>query len=301
MLLRIPWIVSLLIAVAPAATVSGPVLGYAVTGERVRIVPGIPGAAYIGPPVDVRAADVRALAPDRGYAVVASGPPGIRTVALADGRELARWECSEGEVRSVLLSPLGTAAAVTCGDAVTHVLTGLPAQLVKRSVFRPPDSGTVPRAVSDDANVLTVVMSNGSVGVVRDGNLTIVAKTEELSDIRFIEATDDLLFTDAGWAQVSLVSDGSASILASGGRPVAAAYTGPGSRRVLVIATADKQLTVRSRTGSSETAALPCVPAGLERLNESTLRLVCQDNSHFYLVHAAPNGVRVLAVPEGGE
>ena len=106
---------------------------------------------------------------------------------------------------------------------------------------------------------------------------------------------------DAGWAQVSLVSDGSASILASGGRPVAAAYTGPGSRRVLVIATADKQLTVRSRTGSSETAALPCVPAGLERLNESTLRLVCQDNSHFYLVHAAPNGVRVLAVPEGGE
>jgi len=299
------FVLLLLLPLVRGATVSGPVLGYAVTGDHVRLIPGIPGAAYIGRALEVRAADVRAIAPESGYAIVSAGETGIRLVGLAEAREGARWDCPQGIVESVRLSPLGTAAVVVCSDAVARTLTGLPSEATVRSEFRLADGETQVRAVSDDGNLLTVVRSDDSIALVHNGELTTVATTGRVSDIRFLEATNDVLYTDRRSAQVGRMRNGSVSILASAAdglkEPAAAAYTGPESRRVLVIAETDKKLSIQDGTLPSVSIPAPCVPAALERLNPSTLRLVCVDDPRVFVVHASLAGVRVLAVPEGGE
>jgi hypothetical protein len=296
------WLSVLAVPMLAAAGVSGPVLGYVTAGERVRAVPGIPGASYLGESVDADLTALQAVASERGYAVVSSGSTRIRIVGLKDGRELGSWEFAGTPVQSVLLSPRGTAAAVVGSDGTAFVLTRLPDRLTPGACLRF-QSGQVPRAVSDDGELLAITGETGLLGIVSAAGTHIAAKGDRIADVRFIAGTHDVIYTDASLAQVGLITGGTASVIAGaadGLRDVRAAdYLRTAALPALIVADGDaRQLVVRIGDMPSYAIGLPCRPNELARLNEATMRVVCEDESLVHIVYASPGGIRVFVVPE---
>ena len=299
----IPYLSIGLLAVMPGAAenarVSGPVLGYVEKSSQIRPVIGIPGAAYFAPALELDGLEVAAVASQSGYAILlTTDRMSARIIELHSGKPLGVFADLGSSIKGVRLSAGGTAAALVREGSI-DILSGLPNQpRLTRTVEV--SAGTVAVAVSDDGDALAVF--EGSTISLFDGQgQKQLASARAVHDLRFRPGSREVTYIDgdsvmaASSEGVRMIA-GAADNLAS---PRAALFSRDG-RSVLIADAASQDLLMAQPSGSgiSERLKLPCVPAEVASMNDSTFSFRCETGGQIHLVELTSNGTRVLFVPE---
>ena len=287
-----------------AARVSGPVLGYVEKAAQVRPVIGIPGAAYFAPALELDGFEVAAVASESGYAVLlTTDRSSARILALHSShphssQPLGEFVSLGSAVKGVRLSAGGTAAALV-REGNIDILSGLPNQpRLARTVEVP--AGTVAVAVSDDGEALAIFEGN-TISVFDGNGQRQLASARAVHDLRFRQGSREVTYIDGDSVMVASsegvrMAAGAADNLAS---PRAALFSRDG-RIVLIADAASQDLLIAQPSGSgiSERLKLPCVPAELASMNDSTFWFRCETGGQVHLVQLTSNGTRVLFIPE---
>jgi hypothetical protein len=283
------------------AQISGPMLGYAESGGKLRPILGVPGAAFFGDPLDLEGMTPLAWSAEGRYVLAAPGSAKeLRIISHAAARPSVPVPLESVPVWAIV-SPHGSAAALTGESDFVEVITGLPDRPVVARQIRL-DAGQIVRAMSDDGQVIAVVEANGAFIIRSPQGSTAVAAPTNVTDLRFLPGTHDVLYTDSGANQVALVRNAASSVIAGAADGITGAFAAAiaGSGKFLVVTdAAQKQIFLKNiDTGEVERTDISCVPSSLERLNDSTLRAGCDASTRTYLIDIARQGGHVLFIPE---
>ena len=293
--------VALLAAVlAPGQTespVRGPVLGYVLDGAGLRPIAGMPGAAYLGAPVNL-GMEIRAAAvlPSQEHALAAGADGTVLLIELATG--LGREVATGGTDVRIISSPAGRSAVLVYEDPRSvRLITGLPVSPEIGAGF-PLSEGSKVIAVSDDAEAILCLRDSSLIRVSRDGSSS-QAAAGDFAAAAFLNNSRDVIAAERDGRVSLLREDGDMTPLAS--LPVseigeiAGVARADGDQRFLVAAR--KAVVALNREGIEEVVSCECAITGLSRLNgASVFRLTDLPASPMWLL----DGNRTVFVPAGG-
>lgn len=269
------------------SVVQVPVQGFVASQPAMlRPILGLPGAVVLGDPLLLPDDATRILLPPgQAYALVErSGAEVMGLVSLS--REGAGvWQAIEGAwfgANRIAFSPNGSAAVLYSGATKqVQFLAGLPQspRVVRQlDVGSLGDASVTALAVSDDAEVLLVGVSDGQLGTISSfdaaGPAAASVKLGVPSNIRFLPRSRNALIADAGWNQILLLEDVSGDfrlrVLADDRQgvsaPADAQISGDGKRVFVANTGAGNVLVAEIDSGSVAALACGCTPGTLERL-----------------------------------
>lgn len=259
---------------AADAGLSGPVLGLA--GSRsgaVHPILGIPGAALVGDALGLGfAASSAAVSPAQNYVLAIDADTGIARVASI-GRNGVTAADLAGAVRRpsrILLSPLGSAAALVTADRV-QIFSGLPGSpALLREVAA---SGFSFAALSDDGDLLVTGNAAGVSLFAGDAAAVQLNFPGAIAAAAFRTGSHDAVFAGSSLYLMSSLGANSAipeglALPDSDAAPAAAALT---AGRALVAYPDGKLAAVDAASGAVEQATCNCTPSSLEWMGNGTL------------------------------
>lgn len=253
--------------------------------SQIRSVPGIPGLARIGVPLELEMRiTAAAYSPDRDYVLAAAAS--TNAIVIVDGNG-PRTIPSLDTFSRVTLSPGGEYAALV--DATGRrlvIVSGLPAnpEFVLRTWF-PTSHGTPGAiAISDEGLVLTTYSGSGAVLSLDAGSPTrrpgflLWNSFASVSSMAFVPGRQDVLVADDGVDALYLVRniDGTSIRTVVADRsdgivdPVAVAASEDGTRFFVADAGAEA-VVIASASGPAVTVPCACVPESLTPLQGSSV------------------------------
>jgi len=185
-----------------APRISGPVLGYVLEAEGLRPIFGMPGAATLGPRLELGAELHRAaIAQQAGYVLASAGPESQVWLYGNLGGELSPAllaEAPPGPER-ILLSPAGSAAALVYDPADPVVaLAGLPGTPEVRHATLP--AGSRLWAVSDDGASLLISVPAGEAEAIHlldaEGRLRFLLSVGQTAAAAFLAHATEAVVAD---------------------------------------------------------------------------------------------------------
>ena len=189
-----------------SARISGPVLGYVLDADSAEVRPifGIPGAATLGPALDLGAeVHSAAAAQQAGYVLAVVGPD--RRVVLyhtsAGGPSAVVVADAPPGPERIVLSPNGSAAALLYREQIL-VLTGLPAAAAVNSAINLTElpAAFTAWALSDDGGAILVStrVGEGESVYLLDaaGNLRSLLRTGRTAAAAFFHGGSDVVVAD---------------------------------------------------------------------------------------------------------
>ncbi len=203
-----------------------PLLGYLASGATVRPIAGAPGAVVVGDAIPIPD-DVTAIFPvprqriaivERAGAEVSS----VLALGVMESGALKPIANSFAHSDRVAFSPSGSVAVLYSADrGQAQILAGFPHPEIARTVDV---SGMglplTSIAVSDDAQTLLAGVSDGNNGAIwrfaAGQDPQQIAAAGVPSSIRFFDGKRDAVIADAGWHQVSVLSNGAAPQMIAG-------------------------------------------------------------------------------------
>jgi len=285
---------------AQTGSLAGPVMGMVPSGEGLRPILGVPGAATMGGVLTLPFTVTQTVAGPR-YALIASSD-GRVMVVRPDGLSTEIAGVSPAP-STLLLSAGGRAAGLYYADTRTlETVSGLPGAPVVEAVL---DLSSLPAgapalAVDESGTALAAV--GGSLFLPVKGALAPVAAVGEVSaaawsgrDAVLAGAGRLLLVRDpAGAAELSLIPGGEALL-----KPVAVAAAGG---KYLAADEESAALLVTDGAGGSAWLPCGCAVAGLAPLNGNGLfRVTAADARPMWLLDAGADSPRLWFVPDGKE
>lgn len=293
------------------ARISGPVLGYVLEPETLGVRPvfGMPGAATLGPRLDLGAdLDRAAIAQQAGYVLGAAGLERRVRLYRNLGGEISSTPLAEvppGPER-ILLSPVGSAAALVYGPAdPVAVLTGLPGAPEVRHAALP--AGSRLWAVSDDGASLLISTPAGDAEAVHlvdaEGGLRFLISAGKTEAGAFLPGSPDAVVADSSLNRVWWARGAGDVIPLAGERegisgPVAVSVSRD-SRRVVVANAATATVAVLDLSGGpASLVACQCQLTGLERLaGNAVFRLSDLSGEPLWVFDGDAPEARVVFVP----
>lgn len=313
--------VSLLFAIpSPGASeisIRGPRLGfvYEPGSGSLRPIRGLPGAATLGPPLELEARIARAwISPRQDYALAVRAEDAAVLVLRLDSDAVSLQPAGGITPGPDLaaLSPGGRSAALYYRErGRVEWITGLPGETaIAGSVDLMPGGTVTALAISEDAGALLLGISDdsgGSVSLVQPGgeprflfNLSRAAAIAWLGESRDALIADDLenrvyVIRDATGAAVALQAAGPDEGIT---RPVAIAASHDG-RLVFVANSEPGTLTVLDLSEAGVSAfPCECAPTSLERLaGASVFRLTEPSQNPMWLFDGDSSPPRLVFVP----
>ncbi len=257
------------------ADLKAPRLGYVwdSAAQTLRAVEGIPGAAFLGDPLDLGGQYSQvAVSQKLDYALALSSEshnPVVLQIG-ADGMVSRAIPDALAAVDRIALSPTGTSALLyAAGKQVLQVITGLPAAPVVAKTFTGIAAG--PMAVSDDGSLVLLAVGDAlnPVFLAGDSDTPLsLPVSGPVSALALRPNAHGALIASSG--SVTLVSgidsDARYEVLQEDSRPVlAVSFSSDGARSIAVYA--DGTVSTRTlATAESSVATCPCTPDGLQPL-----------------------------------
>ncbi len=274
----------------------------------IRPVPGIPGAAMLGQPLDLGEPISRAaISPRQDFALaVASSDSRVLVVSLPSGAVEA-CECAPGPDRTVF-SPGGDAAALYyAADSSVRVLRG--AKAAPGGGF---DLSFLPGALTalavSDAGALLAAFSDGSSGTVyflepnREPRLALSLR--RASALAFLAGSTDALAADDLDNRLYLIRDpgdrADVTLAAAAGDGIdgPVAVLAAGNSRALTANSKSGVITITDLAAGTSSAIECGVPPGdLQLLNGSVYRLTAPSSGPIWLLDGDSPGARVVFIP----
>ncbi len=298
-----------------SARISGPVLGYVLDGEAAGVRPifGLPGAATLGPLLDLGGEIHRAaIAQQMDYLLAAIGPERRVTLLRNLAGEVSSTPVAEAVPAPdrILLSPAGSAAALLYADrGLVQVVAGLPdAPAVSRTLeLASLPAGAKVWAVSDDGNSLLLSAATGdSEGLYlfdAEGNLRLLLPTGEASAAVFLGAGTEVVLADSLRNAVYRVSaEGEVTLLAGErdgiSKPTAVSVSRDRSR-VFVVNEGSGTIAALDLTGGPPSlVSCDCALTRLEPLQgNAVFRLTDLSGEPMWLLDGGAPEARVVFVP----
>jgi len=292
-----------------SARISGPVLGYVLDREAAALRPvfGIPGAATLGPQLDLGGEIHRStIAQEAGYALAAVGAE--RRVRLIRDLEGERSSTLLADVppepEGMLLSPAGSAAALVYGDSVA-VVTGLPgAPVVSRTFERATLlAGARIWAISDDGAHLLLSAPEAVYLLDAEGGWRFLLSTGRTAAAAFLAGSAEVVIADAAWNRVAWIRASGEVIPLAGDAegildPVAVGVSRD-NRRVFVANAGSRAVAVLDLAGGpASLVACQCELTGLERMQgNAVFRLSDPTADPMWVFDGDAREARVVFVP----
>ncbi len=289
--------VFLVAAVAYAAdgtAVSGPVLGYAVEKAAVRPVYGTPGAALLGPAVDLAMPVVTAAASNAAGYVIAAGEDGR---VMLFRQSALRLEVRLESPEFIAVSPKGYAALLYSPiEGMAQIITGLPNSPSMSDPVRLPWRPAV-LAVSDRGHALAG--AEGALWSVASGRPVTHVAPGQVSAAAFFAGSEDAAFVADGAVYVKRGAD--ITPLAD----AADAFAIQAGGDMLYVATPKSVIRVELATGIRTELACDFEVTALDAMKEGAVfRLNQGGKEPLYLYDGRGAEPRLLFVPaapaEGG-
>jgi len=299
---------------ADGVYITGPLLGYYFEpGEAaLRPIQGIPGAAILGPPLELGVRLTRAaVSPQHDYVLArVEGEPELALVRPeASPPSLVRIPGALENPDRMVFSPEGTAALLyRDADGAVQVLAGLPGEpSVVGHLTIVADPGAAPAlAVSDDAGAILAGPIRGEVTLfTSDGGSRGVLPAATPASIAFLRQRHDAVIADRAERTVYLLRDPAGrrelTVLAreaDGVQDPVAVETSWEGRRALV-ANAEGSVLVVDLTGeASLLIPCPCQTTGLMRLTgNAVFRLDEPRAGPLTVLDADSSEPRVVFIP----
>jgi DNA-binding beta-propeller fold protein YncE len=294
--------------------VEGPVLGYVyeAQSQRLRAIRGIPGAAMMGPQVEVGASlhdAVMAYPSGREpFALALTGDE--QRVSVLDTAGSVRELTEAGRQPDLMaISPRGSAAALYFASrGKVQVISGLPeasAVFYEAAVAIAGDLQSL--AISDDGEALVAAAGGAVYLLPRQGASRLLASTGARARVSFIPGRSDLLIADESADQVLLVAGvtGSAAsrVLASGtpavAGPVAVAASADGRQVFIANARNSTVSAIEVSTGAAAVTVCECEVTQLARMDASgsVFGITAPGSGPLRLYQASSSGAKVFFVP----
>jgi hypothetical protein len=282
------------IAGAAWGQIGAPLLGYIPDGAQIRPVTGIPAAAAVGAPLDLKQDFAQiAASPSQDYALVSEVKTGAVSVYTAD-RGLTRIVGAGLAPSAIAISPRGAAAALWFSASGTaQVLTGLPAAPAIRTVHAEFLNGMPDAlALSDDGKWLLASQASAVYTFGSYGQVNRLPMPESVVALAFfpgradaVVATAQRILTVKGLggftATSTLYQDKadppldfrSAAVSSDGASVIAAGQTG-------------SIVSIDGGSGKAIVTGCACQPAGLFAMGPSAFRLTGLSNGSILLFDA---------------
>ncbi len=264
---------------AQPGRISGPILGYFFDEHLAVLRPilGLPGAATMGPALDVGLKIEQAAISQPGdYALAVTGPDHQVALLRNLGGAPAAVLLTEAGLapERILVSPSGSAAALFySGGKLVELLTGLPDTPVVAGWIEV-SSTFAPLAISDDGTAVLAAAEEGLLLLGADGSARLVSSVRGIAAAAFLNQRLDAVIAESASNTVYWVRDvsGAGEII-----PLAAEKDGI-SNPVAVSVSSDNQRVFVANAGSGTIAFLDlsggalalvscgCAPTGLDRL-----------------------------------
>ena len=301
MIIASPLLLTSLLAVSvaaqqPNAVVGGaPTMGYVFdrADHSLRPIWGVPGAATLGPSLDLGfSVKDASIANEQGYALASDGSA-VRLIRWVGGISVADIPVV-GNAVALFMSPRGTAAGVlTDSPSGTWlgIVTGL-SEGSPRVAGIPLNSQPAAAAVSDDgAYILTAQQDGTAVVIGQDGTRTLLSAPAPISKVAFRPGSTDALAASPDhrvwWIQQTL-SSAVFTVLATGVDPVGLGFLPDGTHAVIATARPSVVRTLDVATGAGSSVLCSCDPVQLERMAiPGVFRLTEATGEPQYLVNAA--------------
>jgi WD40 repeat protein len=305
---------------SPSHRIQGPVLGYLFNpGPRdLRPILGLPGASFVGSPMDLGTELSFAEVSSRlAYALAVSAESGsVQLVDLARGGTLVRPipGVSPG-VDRIVISPADRSALLYHrAERRIQILSGLPrTPFVKRDVDASELSSVVTAlAVSDDGGALLLAVADGeSISLFSSrpsGGIGFIFSIQDTPAISmtFLPDSQDALVADYGNNELLLIRDvvgtSQTLLLADGtdgvSRPTAVATSPDGDRAFIANSASGTILSVGLRGENPSVTSCDCRPTGLYSLNgTSVFRVATSTAGPVILLDGVPLQPRTTVVP----
>ncbi|HWC00660.1 MAG TPA: hypothetical protein VG672_28330 [Bryobacteraceae bacterium] len=279
--------------------------------HRLRPLQGVPGAAVLGPSLDL-GTDIAAavLPPRQDYALALTGDnQDVQVVHFtASGPTLAPIEGVGAAPDRMVLSPSGAAAGFyRQASGMVQVVTGLPDApvLARELAVAGADQDLAALAINDDGQILAVGLEDATNLLLwRPGGNTTVPLPDRIRAIAFRPHTRDvavatannqvLLLADlSGQSQPAVVAGSDEGVAA----PVALAFSGDGQK--LFTANSDPGSVTISDLAQRAASILTCncSPSGLARLKGTAVFRLTEAHDPLLLLDGTTNLSRILFVP----
>jgi hypothetical protein len=280
---------------------AGPQLGLVFEKEagRLRRVVGLPGAATLGPVVEVGVALVEAsISPrqDLALGITSEG----RVVRVVAGSPAEALDAPPSPAR-IVFSPRGQVAALVYQGEIRVIrpASGAAERAVELGAL---DGAAEVVAVSDGGTVLVATSAGTVVLFERDGT-RVVGAVRHASGAAFLPGSGDALVADDADDHVFLLRGGGFAAIAGGNTgvagPIAVESSADGRRALVANGRTGTVLSLDLTDGSTELVECACRPEALRRTSQPGTfwlreRLVFEDR---------PEGRRVVFVApaEGGQ
>jgi hypothetical protein len=294
---------------AAESGITGSVLGFLFDpANGIQPILGVPGAATIGPPLDLGMQLLSvAVSPQQDYALATTDSDGTLTIGLGSSVSLRRQTISVAPDALAALSPTGSAAAVyDQGRNRIQVITGLPDAPAITCEF---DLSALPGAllalaISDGGDAVLAGFSDGVVALVSDGRVRTISAPERATAARFLRKSGDAVI--AGRSGVYLVRDvtGAAetTLLAAEAdgisEPIAVAASNDGKRVFAASARSRAVAVIELAAGAITVTSCSCEPSALAALNgNAVFRLTEPSGGPVWLFDGDSSEPRIVFVP----
>ncbi len=294
-----------------AAGLRGPWLGMLIDPAvgSVRPLRGLPGAATLGPKLDVTLALDQAQTASRGLYALGLDRKDGGVVAVTPERT-RKLSGLTPYPEQIVFSPLGTMAALYYGGAaVVDVVAGLPAtpsRIASLDVSALPGLVTA-LAVSETGLVLAASTSGPDAAVVfafrNHRPATPVLSAQRISALAFAGATSDALAADVKANLIYRVHGSGGGVIAGSGEgiasPAALAASADGLRAVVSDGGGGKVVVLDLAGGPARPVTCSCRASVVEPLaGNAVFRLTAPGERQVWLLDAERPEPRLLFVPE---
>jgi hypothetical protein len=293
----------------PQGTINGPVAGYVFdkAAHALRPVLGLPGASLLGSPIKWRyRVDQAYIAPqlDSAVGVTPEGAfhlfrvrDGLVTETAVGGLALA------GSPYTVAFSPSGNSVALYAGNRV-QLITGLPdSPVVGGSIDLTATGVPSAIAVSDDARLLLMSVSNSIRFFESYADMGKLIDTAPGALVAFSAGGHDAAVADSGAGVVlfrDLAGSGASQVIAppdeNGAAFSALAFSADGKALFLATAGAQAVTQLDLSDGTRSRMACNCSPTALARMG-SVFRLTELAGDPLWLLDAPESAPRIVFVP----
>jgi hypothetical protein len=296
---------------AQSGRISGPILGYLFDEQVAGLRPllGMPGAATMGPALDMGVKIERAAISQPGdYALAVTGPDHQVVLLRNLGGALSAVPITEAAPAPdrILLSPSGSAAALFySGGKLVELLRGLPEAPVVAGRIHVSDS-LAPLAISDDGTAVLAASPESLFLLGVEGGSRFLSSTRGITAAAFLNQRLDAVIAESPSNTVYWVRDvsGAAEIIPLAGEkdgiwnPVAVSVSSD-NRRVFVANAGTGTIAFLDLAGGAPTVvSCGCAPTGLDRLQGSAVfRLTEPSGEPLRVFDGDAPQARVVFVP----
>jgi len=295
---------------------AGPVLGFVYDpANGLQPVLGVPGAATVGPPLELTSDFSRAvISPRQDYALaVSASTPNLLRVSMGHRVSVEQFGIPLSGSGLIALSPTGSAAAVHDPDRNRiQVISGIPsAPVLAREFDLATFAGALATlAVSDDANMMIAgfseVEENAVVALGSEGAVRFLTAPGRATAATFLPGSRDAIIADGPASRIYLVRDalgsGEMTLLASPEQeilgPIAVAVSRDGKRAFAASGRGGRLALIDLAAGTVSAIPCSCSPSELAPLNgNAVFRLTPPTAGPMWLLDADAAEPRIVFVP----